>query len=155
MAENCYGNAFQPCSPWRPAALCLPRCSNSHNPPITLERQVWLNFLKPLAAAAEGWGRPWRHLMTGTGCQGRINGSPPFKNESVTAGLPPPARAATDFSDHLIDQGFIYLVRSLAPNLFPVQSRSTFIAGACWQSSVLWLFPPRPIRARREMERRH
>lgn len=59
------------------------------------------------------------------------------------SGTAPAARRATDFLDHLIDQGFIYLVRRLAPNLFPIQSQSTFIEEACWQSSALWPFPRR------------
>lgn len=58
-----------------------------------------------------------------------------------SSGAAPAARTATHFLDHLIDQGFIYLVRRLAPNLFPIQSQSTFIGEACWQSSVLWPLP--------------
>lgn len=142
MAENCYGNAFH--------CALLDDLQHSAFPLFKFIQSTYYTSAASVTEFLEAISGCWKWLGPASASSNDRDRAP-RENQCLAAvqewkcnsGTAPAARRATDFLDHLIDQGFIYLVRGLAPNLFPIQSQSTFIEEACWQSSVLWPFPRR------------
>lgn len=141
MAENCYGNAFH--------RALSDDLQHSAFPLFKFIQSTYYTSAASVTEFLEAISGCWKWLGPALASSNDRDRAP-RENQCLAAvqewkcnsGTAPAARTATDFLDHLIDQGFIYLVRGLAPNLFPIQSQSTFIEEACWQSSALWPFPP-------------
>lgn len=121
MAENCFVNAFNVLS-GRPAALSHLKQSAYYGSAASATE-----FLETISGCSEWFGlASATAVMTRTGCQGEsmlLCGSR-IKLEQRDC----PHRALGHrLFNHLIDQGFIYLVTRHSPNLFSIHSQSTFI----------------------------